>query len=302
MRVTNPQVINGQQTTRTLHAFAKGNSPASVLVRAIEVPRDVQDGSEGFDSLVSKIVGATNWQNAIRASDLMANDRRQVEIQRQLRNYNYFYLRKRQSKSEVRRYIGSHQHVVSKEEFAQAVAACELDPAIVREGKEGLFEEQFYPKVFPTSDPAFYLNRYRLMREVGYASKGYPERAYAKWLVLHLLWSQLGPLVRSRAMAKLFRECSEGNLRPMGPLNGAIQSVFRAALTFYRRSKGKGERAIDVSTFFKRKSLSADFERYFHRAGRDFHRTFGRRWKRFESQLRAMDEERPGTRTGAAAD
>lgn len=59
MRVSNPQVINGQQTTRTLHASAKGHSPAAVLVRAIEVPRDIQNGTQGFDSLVSKIVAAT---------------------------------------------------------------------------------------------------------------------------------------------------------------------------------------------------------------------------------------------------
>lgn len=72
--------------------------------------------------------------------------------------------------------------MVTKEELAQAVAACDLDPVVVRsEGKEGLFAEQYYTKVFPTSDPLFYLARYRLMHEVRYASAGYPERAYTKW-------------------------------------------------------------------------------------------------------------------------
>jgi hypothetical protein len=33
--------------------------------------------------------------------------------------------------------------IVKKEEFAQAVAGCDLDPAIVREGKEYLFEERW---------------------------------------------------------------------------------------------------------------------------------------------------------------
>jgi hypothetical protein len=69
----------------------------------------------------------------------MANDRRQVELERELRKLGYAYLRKRQAKSEARRFIGQHYTMVTKEELAQAVAACELDPEIVRsEGKEGL--------------------------------------------------------------------------------------------------------------------------------------------------------------------
>lgn len=301
MRVSNPQVINGQQTTRTLHAAAKSNSRASVIVRAIEIPRPGHGTPDQFDSLVSKIVAGTNWQNEILASDLMANDRRQVELERELRKLNYCYLRKRQSKSEARRYIAQHQRVVTKEEIAQAVAACELDPAILRrEGKEGLFEEQFYPKVFSTGEPLFYISRYRLMREVGYASKGYPERAYAKWLVLHCVWFRLAPLVRSRSGAMLFRECSEQDLAPNGRLSDAINTMFRAALTFYRRNKGSGERAIDVSTFFQRKGLADQFETYLRGSGRDFRHTFEKRWAKFEAGLKATDETGPKAKAAAA--
>ena len=89
LRVTNPQVINGQQTTRTL-AGAVGRGPrASVLVRVIRVPRGACSGGDHFETLVSRIVRATNWQNAIRPSDLISNDRRQIEIERQGR-YPHF--------------------------------------------------------------------------------------------------------------------------------------------------------------------------------------------------------------------
>jgi hypothetical protein len=290
MHVENPQVINGQQTTRTLSDAAKSNSRASVIVRAIEIPRQTREDFERYDTLVSRIVAATNWQNPIFASDLMSNDRRQVELEREFRKLNYSYLRKRQSKSEARRYTAQHQRLLTKWEVAQAVAACELDPATVRrEGKEGLFEEQFYPKVFPTGDPLFYILRYRLMYEVSYASRGYPERAYAKWLVLHHMWSRLAPLVRSRSRAMLFRECSEKGLEPNLPLSQAIRTIFRAALAFYRANKGSGERAIDVSTFFQRKSLADQFESYLQgRPGRAFQQTFERRWRKFATTLNAM--------------
>ena len=291
MRIHNPQVINGQQTTRTLHAGAESNSKASVIVRAIEILRKDPESAERFDTLVSRIVAATNWQNSISASDLMANDRRQVELERELRKFNYAYLRKRQTKSEARRFVGQHYTMVTKEELAQAVAACELDPVIVRsEGKEGLFGEQYYTKVFPTGDPLFYLARYRLMREVRYASAGFPERAYAKWLILHYVWSRLAPMLRTKSMLTRFLRTCEGNFAPLRPLLEANNTAFRAALAYYRQERGRGERATDVSTFFKRRGLSAELERFLERGGKRFRRTFDRRWERFESLLTAMEE------------
>jgi len=80
LRVMNPQVINGQQTTRTLARRSRRGTRASVLMRVIRVPRDGTGANDRFENLVSRIVSATHWQNAIRPSDLMSNDRRQIEI------------------------------------------------------------------------------------------------------------------------------------------------------------------------------------------------------------------------------
>jgi hypothetical protein len=64
LRLVNPQVINGQQTTRTLHECVGKNSKATVLMRVISVPRESDEDSQRFENLVSRIVAATNWQNA----------------------------------------------------------------------------------------------------------------------------------------------------------------------------------------------------------------------------------------------
>lgn len=263
LHVTNPQVINGQQTTRTLAQLDGHSSIASVLVRVIRVPRN-GDSSERFEKLVSKLVGATNWQNHIFASDLMSNDRRQIEIERQFRKLGYLYLRKRQTRREAARYAHAHhQYLIKKEELAQAVAACDLDPYVVREGKEGLFEERLYARVFPVGDPLYYLCRYWLMKQVGHAAHGFPERAYAKWIVLNFLWSQIAPVLRNRRAIELFRQSSERRRgEVVDPLNRAADSVFRAALAFFRWKRGVGEKAQDVSTFFKRRKLGDDFSRY----------------------------------------
>src|SRR5690606_3123402 len=56
LRVGNPQVINGQQTTRTLANARKDAAKASVLVKVIRVPRQADGDGETFETLISQIV------------------------------------------------------------------------------------------------------------------------------------------------------------------------------------------------------------------------------------------------------
>jgi hypothetical protein len=288
LRVTNPQVINGQQTTRTLAGTTRKGSRASVLVRVIRVPRESSNGGDHFETLVSQIVSATNWQNAIRPSDLMSNDQRQIKIERQLRKFNYLYVRKRMTKGEARRAAGTrHLRLVKKDEIAQAVAGCDLDPSIVREGKERLFEERWYGQIFPTGDPKYYLTRYWLQREISYAARGYPERAYAKWLVLNFTWSRLEPHGRARASAEaLIRACEQDDSHIVGPMLRAIHMVYREALRFYRSKRGSGQTAIDVSSFFKRRNLHKEFATYWRGSSNKSRAKFMRTWSQFEKALR----------------
>ncbi|MBC7818894.1 MAG: AIPR family protein [Planctomycetaceae bacterium] len=253
LQVGNPQIINGQQTTRTLAAFAQNAARASVLVKVFRVPRQVDGDGEAFEGLVSRIVQGTNWQNAIKPSDLMANDRRQIELQRALRKIGYLYLRKRQSKGEARSIVGRGQfYVVSKEELAQAVAGCDLDPVIIRSGRKNLFTEEYYDQTFPNSDPDYYLPRYRLMHEVTYGAKRQPMRGYAKWLVLNFMWAQLTPLIRGKLRTRAFRRlCEKQTENLVNPLYRAINLIFVQALRYYKKNRGEGVSAKDISLFFR---------------------------------------------------
>jgi len=290
MRIVNPQVINGQQTTRTLHKKATKDSKATVLVRVISVPRDSDEESSRFDNLVSKIVAATNWQNAIRASDLMSNDRRQIDLERNLRKLDYQYLRKRQSKGEARRHAGvRHRFLVKKDELAQAVAACDLDPSIVREGKERLFEERFYNQVFPNADPNYYLPRYWLVAYTQFAARGYPERAYAKWVVTHFVWQSVAKILGTRHQRALFIRVNErSNFESLGKL---CNLAYKGVIQFYRSRRGTGEKAIDVSTFFQRKGLHRDFAIYWNRNGGKYKSQFSKALKGFKDEMREVAEE-----------
>jgi len=293
LRVTNPQVINGQQTTRTLARAVRKGPRASVLVRVIRVPRESADSTNSFETLVSRIVSATNWQNAIRPSDLMSNDRRQIDIERQFRKLDYLYLRKRMTKGEARRAAGArHLRLVKKDELAQAVAGCDLDPSIVREGKERLFEERWYDQISPTGDPNYYLSRYWLLRQVSYAARGYPERAYAKWVVLHFVWQSLDPICRARPRVEAFRQvCERTNGDVLDPMIRSIDAAFSAALRYYRNKRGSGRKAIDVSTFFQRRNLHKEFAKYWRGSKNKSRTAFNRAWATFR---KALDEELAG--------
>jgi hypothetical protein len=279
LQVGNPQVINGQQTTRTLATFPQQAAKASVLVKVIRVPRADPENSMGFEEVVSRVVQGTNWQNAITQSDLMSNDRRQIELERALRKIGYLYLRKRQKQGEAQALEGGKQfYIVKKEQFAQAVAGCDLDPVIIRSGKEKLFEEEHYPQVFPNSDPDFYLPRYHLLREVTWCARGVPERGYAKWMVLNFMWSQLSPCLRGHRKPRVFRIlCERQNEGCVVPLSHAIDVVFIEALRYYRENRGQGETAQDISTFFRnRKGHHKRFAEHWNSANQDRREKFSR--------------------------
>ncbi len=277
LQVGNPQVINGQQTTRTLALSPLQASKASVLVKVIRVPRDPEGDATAFEGLVSRIVAGTNWQNAITPSDLMSNDRRQIELERALRKIGYLYLRKRQTKQEALKASGRGQyHVVTKDEIAQAVAGCELDPAIIRAGKEQLFTEEYYALVFPNSDPNYYLPRYRLMREVTRVARGVPERSYAKWLVLNFMWSQLSTHIRGQQKSRAFRVlCEKQSPQLTDGLRRSIEEVFVESIKFYRANRGEGDSALDISQFFKnRKGHHKRFSDHWNSVAENRKRTF----------------------------
>lgn len=287
MTLTNPQVINGQQTTRMLHAYGREAKGASVLVRVIQVPRELGNESDGFETLVSNIVQATNWQNEIRPSDLMSNDRRQIELERQFRKLGYLYIRKRQTKGDARRAAAAaYSFMVKKEELAQAVAACDFDPSVVRKGKENLFEERWYSQVFPSGDPNYYMSRYWLARAASTAARGYPERAYAKWMVTHFVWERLRPLVASKSGAVVFRQQNEVWSDTYWAMDKVLHIAFRAVLRFYRAKRGKGATAMDVSTFFQRTKLDVEFARFWDGGRNIFRGRFRKAWKWFEQCLK----------------
>ncbi|MDQ6884277.1 MAG: AIPR family protein [Candidatus Dormibacteraeota bacterium] len=272
--IRSPQIINGQQTTRVLAAAGAQARQPSVIVKVISVPNEPE---ELYDELVSRIVLASNSQNQILNSDLISNDQHQVLLERELRNLGYLYIRKREFKGEARRrHAVRYLLPIKKDEFAQAAAATLYDPRVVRAGKERLFGEH-YEEIFGHRGAIDLLSRYWLMRRVSAVGRGYPNRAYAKWLVLHFAWKEFAAKIQRSAT---FREACERPKRQadlLKPLDRAIEALFKAALDFFRQERGQGATALDISNFFYQKGRHTSFQKFWD------HRGYGHR-QRFDEQ------------------
>ncbi|HET6325817.1 MAG TPA: AIPR family protein [Planctomycetaceae bacterium] len=259
LHVKHPQIINGQQTTRTLAAHPRLAANASVMVKVIAVKQQ-SSGDKQFNDLLSSIVVGTNFQSPIKQSDLRSNDRIQVALERSLRKLGYAYIRKRQSSSEQKVSVGGKQyHPIKKEDFAQAVAACEIDGYIARSSKEKLFDEENYKDIFKSPEPFFYLARYWLMNQVGRHLRRKDGRRETRWLVIRFLWSRLSPALKGNGRLRAFSEqCQHAETALVGPLGKAINAAAGRAMRFYKAAKGKRADQVDMPTFFKSKRSSVN--------------------------------------------
>jgi hypothetical protein len=81
--------------------------------------------------------------------------------------------------------------------------------------------------------------------------------------------------------------CERQRSNVVVPLNRAADALFRAALAFFRARRGKGETAMDVSSFFKRKKLDHDFLRYWGGKANSHRRVFKKHLDKLEEALRS---------------
>jgi hypothetical protein len=288
LSVSNPQIINGQQTTRALNDAVRRAGLASVLVRVISIPRETTQPRGHFDTVVSNIVQATNSQNRIGPSDLRANDRRQIILERELRKRGYKYIRKRQSKSEARTVPGPRR-MISKEEMAKALGGCKYESLPLRAGRERLFD-QYYEQIFASHTVTYCLCCYWLMRSINSLARGSSERLWSRHVVLFFAWKILGPEIRAR-QEQFIGACESPNRDPRvtQTLNRALTHVFEGAGRFYRANRGTGSDRLELSPFFKRQGVYERFERFWNSRRNKRRQPFIRAHASFRKSLAAMN-------------
>ncbi len=285
MVISNPQVINGQQTSYALSAEQRGAARAQVSVRLINVARDGRaDDFAAYDEMVAKIVEATNSQNKIKASDLRANDRLQVRLERALHQLGYFYQRKRTAPAEIAKLAGQHEWKVTKEALAKAVIGCE-NAFLVRRGTDQLFEEPRYRSIFNRA-PRQLLCCWWLSKAVDWVARGTPEQP-AKYVVLQFLWTDLGPVIRANQprFIDMFEDVQRDSRYPH--LARAVGRAFKGAMAYYRAERGPGADAIDPLSFFKRQEAYDGFARFREGSNLGHFKQYERAADKFSASLAA---------------
>ena len=253
--IKQPQIINGQQTTITLSHHSSDN--ASVLVKLIKIPAQ----NDNYKQLIDEIVKATNWQNFIKAADLVSNDPKQIWLERMLKNKGYAYLRKRRSREEINGLFGKGKILVKKEDVAKTMATCYINPDFIKR-EDDLYNEDNYQLIFRVNNPIAYLNTWWLLK---FVKKSAPktEATRANWQVLYLSWATIKNILEKDVNNNFEKLAKERNSNIMKKtLESALKNIFYSALRYYNSEKGKGSDEIDIKSFFGRKNLHLKFSDY----------------------------------------
>jgi hypothetical protein len=163
---TNPQIVNGAQTSSVLRERRAHLNPGDVSVQAriIAVAADA-DGRAALE----KISEFTNSQSPVRASDLRSNDRRQRELQRafEMLPEPYFYERRRGEWTSLdpatKGAFGGR--VVTKEDVGQRFVAFKGRPAEAVSKKDAIFDELESDAFDPNISAHVYMLSYLLYQQ-----------------------------------------------------------------------------------------------------------------------------------------
>lgn len=266
LNVSNPQVINGQQTTVSLGEVTRHSEKSSLLVKVIKVPRQAEADKKRFDTLVSHIVEAANYQNPISTADLRSNDPVQIDLQRDLYRRGYQYIRKSGKGTYLQALPGAGlPFKIRKEHLAAAIADC-LEPALSRlAGPKRLFdlEHPYYDRIFTPRRVEWRLACYwikrdveRVVTEMGYT----PERWQGRLVVQHFLWKELQPELARKANSFVgFSETWGASETFRDPFSKACKEAMRAAVRSYKSNRGRGANRLEPSRYFNRSEAYEDF-------------------------------------------
>lgn len=146
LTINNFQVINGGQTLRTIHKFAKENqnninklSDASVQLRIIKV---------NDNDLKSRISEYTNSQNTISVVDLKSMRKEQIDLEDYLSEHNILYIRKSGNTGDDSR---SYSYCITLQKLGQILYAINGHPGQVSNKKKLIFTSE-YDNLFCTEE------------------------------------------------------------------------------------------------------------------------------------------------------
>ncbi|MFA5248961.1 MAG: AIPR family protein [Candidatus Paceibacterota bacterium] len=141
LKLTNPQIINGQQTAIVLDKALRDGK----LRKEVKILLKIYETED--NDLLLKVAKSTNSQLAVKSRDLVSNNPEQKALQNEFKRKKYFYLKQR---GEIRPKKASVKGIFDNFFVAQAVLSTALvSPSIAHKRQENiLFGEPLYQKIF----------------------------------------------------------------------------------------------------------------------------------------------------------
>ena len=197
LTIENFQVINGGQTLRTIHKFAKESidnirnlSDASVQLRIIKV---------NDDDFKSKISEYTNSQNAISIVDLKSMRKEQIDLEDYLSENGILYIRKSGNTGNDNK---TYSYCITIQKLGQILYAVYGNPGQVSNKKKNIFTTE-YDNLFCndellSSQTVDYIRAYYDIREKYRLVNGYFELKvfFILYLSVKLRMKDYGQLIR----------------------------------------------------------------------------------------------------------
>ena len=173
IKLVNPQIVNGLQTSYSIYNFFSENSDKlvdekrKVFIKILKVEQNNEDQE-------LNIIVATNSQNEIRDKDIHANDTVQKNIEEYLKRYNKYYQRK--DKYYTNRKIAK-KDIIKLPEMAKYINTIFLkDPSYTRNNPGKLLTGIKYKTIFQIENVnqnyERYYKAYEIYNKIMSLSKG----------------------------------------------------------------------------------------------------------------------------------
>jgi len=239
LRLKNPQIINGCQTTTQI-----GESPpskATLLVKIISIKSELSN-----QQFIDGIIEANNRQNPIDERMLKSNHPLQNILHNKLEPLGYYYETKekeyRQESKKSAKIAGLYK--IDNRDLVKSNLAAERDPhSAIKDPEPILFSIRFNEVFREEKHPLEYIIPYLLWKKLSYIGRQYKSKKkrtfnkYVPYHIIKLLYTFNPDLKNSLKHRTIFDKVEDENFEINECL---IKNIFDLAYNIFKKSKYYG--------------------------------------------------------------
>ncbi len=254
LKMTNPQIINGQQTSIVLEKALENNK----LKKTVKILLRIYETTE--DDIIVKVAKATNSQLVVKSRDLVSNNPEQIALQNEFLRKLYFYERQRGEKKPLKKDI---KQVFNNFFVAQSVLAILVgNPSLAKKKQEDtIFGEPIYSKIFnkrsfPEILAATLLCNFCLKRGENTERKNDKDeiKYFAYFHIARIIWFNTR---KTSSEAEIIKDIEKNNIKRIEISYKKAVKLLKEILDEYNRK----EKIFSIGHLFSRLEIKNDINK-----------------------------------------